>query len=45
MIYHIHVQGIVTNLDESSSQAQNTQGPATSAHMPETTHEATILSR
>ena len=45
MIYHIHVQGIVTNLDESSSQAQNTQGQATSAHMPETTQEATILSR
>ncbi|KXG29965.1 uncharacterized protein LOC110435151 [Sorghum bicolor] len=36
--------GIVTNLDESSSQAQNTQGQATSALMPETTEEATILS-
>jgi hypothetical protein len=44
MIYHIHVQGIVTNLYESSSQAQNTQGQATSALMPETTEEATILS-
>jgi hypothetical protein len=44
MIYHVHVQGIVTNLDESSSQAQNTQGQATSAQMPETTEEATILS-
>ena len=44
MIYHVHVQGNVTNLDESSSQAQNTQGPATSAQMPETTEEATILS-
>ena len=43
MIYHIHVQGIVTNLDESSSQAQNTQGPATSAQMPKTIEEATIL--
>ena len=45
MIYHVHVQGNVTNLDESSSQAQNTKGQATSAHMPETTQEATILSR
>jgi hypothetical protein len=44
MIYHVHVQGIVTNLDESSSQAQNTQGQATSAQMPETTEEATLLS-
>jgi len=43
MIYHVHVQGIVTNLDESSSQAQNTQGQATSAQMPETIEEATIL--
>jgi len=43
MIYHVHVQGNVTNLDESSSQAQNTQGQATSAQMPETIEEATIL--